>query len=81
MKRLLGRNNIGEFPCAINDFLARLVQANRIVPSLREAAELSLACFSWSHKTVADNEYLDASKARRWQSVAQAIRDGSSSLR
>jgi len=28
---------------------------------------------------VAENEYLDASKARRWQSVAQAIRDGSSS--
>lgn len=27
---------------------------------------------------MAENEYLDASKARRWQSVAQAIREGSS---
>lgn len=27
---------------------------------------------------MAENEYLDASKARRWQSVAQAIQDGSS---
>ena len=26
---------------------------------------------------MAENEYLDASKARRWQSVAQAIREGS----
>lgn len=31
-----------------------------------------------SYSTVAENEYLDASKARRWQSFAQAIRDGSS---
>lgn len=27
---------------------------------------------------MAENEYLDSSKARRWQSVAQAIRDGAS---
>jgi hypothetical protein len=27
---------------------------------------------------MAENEYLDSSKARRWQSVAQAIRDGCS---
>lgn len=28
---------------------------------------------------MAENEYLDSSKVRRWQSVAQAIRDGDSS--
>ena len=41
-------------------------------------ANVKLVYFAWSHNTVAENEYLDSSKARRWQSVVQAIRDGGS---